>query len=453
MHGLKPDRAAAQLARQFDMPVRHLALIALLIVSAACGRDGSPQIPTTPSPPSEPAPPPQPPPSPTRWSLSGTVTDDGTKLPLVGARVEIVEGVNQGAGVATGEEGRYKLENLEPGAFSLQIKAEGFDNERRSVTLSGDQTIDVGLRKPAPPARGTRGTIVDGLTEHALPGVTVRVEGLAETTTASDGTFLVEAPDPEQVRPVVISSAATIERSTHLRVPGPTATVSLMPSSLDLRAFDEMFRSSGTLRRWTTAPRIVVQTRVLQFTNVSDVEFTALDALMSDSEASAIVADLTWALPQLTGNAFSDFAGQTRETAAPNDRVNVQRSNLIVVARYEGLTAATGFWGYTRWAWNGAGEIQAAIVMLDRSFDTSDSPFRRSLRSHELGHALGYQHVTGRESVMNSNARLEPNGFDRDSARLAFLRPPLNRSPDVDPDPFTTNLRAFTGLIWSQGMH
>lgn len=434
------------------MTVRRLALIAAFALAAACGSDSTPQTPTAPSPnpPATPQPPPEP--SPTRWSLAGTVTEDASKAPLRGAQVEIIEGVNQGTNTATNEEGQYRFENLQPGTFALHVKAEGFENDRRTVTLSADQTIDVGLKKVKPPARGTRGTIVDGLTERTLPGVTVRVEGLPEITTGNDGAFMVETADPEEVRPVLISSSATIERSTRLRVPGPEATLSLMPSSLDLRAFDEMFRYSGALRRWTSAPRIVVQTRVLQFTNTSDVEYTALDAAMSDGDVSSLIADLTWALPQLTGNAFGGFAEQQRETAAPNDRVNVQRSGLIVIARYEGLTAATGFWGYTRWAWNGAGEVQAAILMLDRNFDATDGQFRRSLRSHELGHALGYQHVTGRDSVMNSSARIEPNGFDRDCAKLAFLRPPLNRSPDIDPDPFSSNLRAFTGLVWSKGM-
>jgi hypothetical protein len=36
-------------------------------------------------------------------------------------------------------------------------------------------------------------------------------------------------------------------------------------------------------------------------------------------------------------------------------------------------------------------------------------------------------------------ATIEPNAFDRDGAKFAFQRPPLNRSPDIDPDPFTGN--------------
>jgi hypothetical protein len=91
-----------------------------------------------------------------------------------------------------------------------------------------------------------------------------------------------------------------------------------------------------------------------------------------------------------------------------------------------------------------------SIVMLDREFDTSGSPFRRSLRPHEFGHALRYNHVTGWASVMNQAATLEPNAFDRDAAKISFQGPPLNRSPDVDPDPFTGNLRALASqVVWA----
>lgn len=303
---------------------------------------------------------------------------------------------------------------------------------------------------PAPPTSGVNGVAVDAVTDQPLGGVTVRVEGLGETSTAGNGTFHFDAADPQQVRGVSMLSSSTVERATRLRVPGPDATLSLMPTALDLRAFDQMFRgNAGSLRRWTSAPLVVFQQRVLQFTNVSDAEYTALSGIMSDADVNGLAADLTWALPQLTGNAFTAFSDQPRETAAEGERVRVSRPGLVVVARYEGLTTATGFWGYTRWAWNGAGEMQAAIVMLDRAFDTSGSQFRRSLRAHEFGHALGYNHVTGKTSVMNASGVVEPNGFDRDGAKFAFQRPPLNRSPDIDPEPFTGNLRAtLQQLVW-----
>jgi hypothetical protein len=71
-------------------------------------------------------------------------------------------------------------------------------------------------------------------------------------------------------------------------------------------------------------------------------------------------------------------------------------------------------------------------MFLDRDFDRNDSR-RRLLRIHELGHALGYRHVTSRTSIMNPSIGPEPTDFDGAGAVLAFQRPVGNRSPDVDP--------------------
>jgi hypothetical protein len=50
-------------------------------------------------------------------------------------------------------------------------------------------------------------------------------------------------------------------------------------------------------------------------------------------------------------------------------------------------------------------------------------------------------------SFMNSNAVTEPNAFDKDATRLAYLRPPGNQTPDRDPWPFSANIMAFP-LVW-----
>jgi hypothetical protein len=86
--------------------------------------------------------------------------------------------------------------------------------------------------------------------------------------------------------------------------------------------------------------------------------------------------------------------------------------------------------------------------MIDADFDRSNGPYRRALRSHELGHALGYNHVTARSSVMNADARTEPNDFDRTASRVAFERTPGNRSPDNDPTSYMANVSAASLPTW-----
>jgi len=292
------------------------------------------------------------------------------------------------------------------------------------------------------------GTVTDGVTAQPLAGAAIRIDVLGQTTSAADGTFGYTTSEAPAVRGVSVTSPSTVDRSTWALVPGPHLTVPLMPSSLNLTAFEQMFRgNSNALRRWTDRPRIVIQRRTLRFAGTANAADVATASLMSDAEADALLADLTWALPQLTGDAFTSFADPQVEAAAEGEAVPVPRPGVIFVARYDGLTAATTFWGYSRWAWNAAGAIQSGVIMIDQGFDASASPFRRSLRAHELGHALGYNHVTSASSVMVSAARTEPNDFDRAGARMAFARPLLNRYPDIDPAP-TASVTADTALTW-----
>ena len=48
---------------------------------------------------------------------------------------------------------------------------------------------------------------------------------------------------------------------------------------------------------------------------------------------------------------------------------------------------------------------------------------------------------------MLAQARIEPNDFDRDSARIAFQRPPGNRTPDVDPS--SASINRLLPATWS----
>jgi hypothetical protein len=301
---------------------------------------------------------------------------------------------------------------------------------------------------PTPvPTATTSGRVTNALTDAGAGSVEISGNGVVHTVSDASGNFSVGVTGPISVPQVGFNGAGFVARTTAVRVPGPVASVSLIPSSFDLAAFNEMFRVSQLLR-WGDAPPLTIQTRTLQFTAVNDADFTALDDQMTDAEYAKLVEDLQWALPQMTGGRFTAFATVTRETADVGARVHILNTGVITVARYVGLTQGTTFWGYSRWFFRGDGTITSGESMLDRDFERSGSPFLRSLRAHELGHSLGYNHVTVRPSVMNSAARLEPNDFDRSGSRIAFQRPPGNRSPDTDPDAFSANRLRASGA-WS----
>lgn len=391
-------------------------------------------------------------PSPERWNVSGTVSDAGTRSALGRAHVAVFSGPDRGATAETDSRGHYSL-SVRPGTFSVEASADAFESERHNTIVASDAILDFALTvvpAGAPTGPVVKGTTVNGVSNDRVAGAMIRVDGGAKATSAGDGTFELAFQAPASVLDLTIRSSSTVERSTRLRVADSPATLTLIPTTLDLGAFDQMFRGDqGVLRRWTTAPSVVVQRRVLRFTGVDDGSFVATATVLSDDEIDDLLDDLLGALPHLTGDTFGRFANRSIETAAEGERVAVTRSGTIVVAEYEGLAATTTYWGYTRWAWNERGEVRAGSMMLDRAFETSGSPYRRSLRSHELGHALGYNHVNARVSVMNISARVLPNDFDRDGSRIAFLRPPLNVTPDIDPDPITVNRAPASGLTWT----
>lgn len=402
----------------------------------------------------EPEPPPAPeepvPPTPDRVRVVGRVVDDGTDEPVAGAQLAITEGPNAGRSTTTRADGSYEFPDLGPGPLVLSITKDGYNPGTTSQTVARDTEIVLRLVPVGPPpAPPLQGSLIDVFSGEPLAAVAVTVSGGGEATSSADGTFAVAAAPDRDLNRVTFRSPATVSRETTLRASGPAGPTSLIPLSFDLRSFDQMFRSREGLHRWVTAPRLHVERRALTFTNTTDMEYAAGDALMSEDEARALVADLEWTLPRLTGGTYTSFSSVEITAAEPGAVLSIEEPGTILVARSDGLNAAIGAWGYGRWAWNAAGEIQAGIAMLDSEFDAAPGPFRRSLRAHELGHALGADHVSAQISVMHIAARIEPTPFDRNAGVLAFERPTLNRSPDIDPEPSSTLHGMRGALMWA----
>ena len=446
--GLEPGTFEIQAtADGFEPGSQALTVTADRTADFSLTRKAGEQLPSPQPPPPTPTPTPAP-----RWRLTGTVSDRGTNAALGGVRLAISTGPNAARVATSDAQGRYQLDDLEAGNANVEARLQGYVLQTRAVTLDANRSVDFALERDAPvPPSGppASGRTLDAISEQPLAGVTVRIDGFGETKTSGDGTFNLTGAGVAGAVALTASSSMTVERHTRIRYPAEAPTLTLIPRSISLTAFDEMFRARGGLHRWVQAPRLVIQRRVLQFTNINDGSYIATGAVITDAEVNELLADLSWALPQLSDGTFRSFAGVQVETAAAQEAVPVARPGFIVVARYEGLSAATTYWGYSRWAWNTAGEVEAGVMILDNAFELSGSPFRRSLRAHELGHTLGYDHVTTCPSVMNAAARLDPTPFDLDAARIAFQRLPLNQSPDTDPDPIVVKRMSASGQSWT----
>jgi hypothetical protein len=311
---------------------------------------------------------------------------------------------------------------------------------------------------PSSPSDASSGTMLLGQTVSAVDGVataglSVQVGSARPVTTDSAGNFQTDVGGAGRY-PAVVRGAGVVERETTVSAPAPgRLTLSLIPATFDLGAFDQMMRASNErLQRWTTRPALVVLGSVMSYRGGSSQTYSATSEQVPDADVTAMVAHLQEGLSLLTGGTYTTFASVDVERPASGARVSVARDGTIVVGRYTGIVTLAGTIGLGTWAEEPDGSVDGGIMLLDRDFDRDDSR-RRLLRIHELGHALGYQHVTSRASIMNPSIGPEPTEFDRGAAAIAFQRPPGNRSPDVDPavggSAFSLGAAPAGGVRWA----
>jgi len=159
-----------------------------------------------------------------------------------------------------------------------------------------------------------------------------------------------------------------------------------------------------------------------------------------------MVRDLTDALATLSANTYTSFAQVTRESTAAGSRASTARNGVIVVGRYRDLKTKNNIVGYGRWAEREDGAIVGGAVFLDSIYDAGRD--KKLLRTHELGHALGYKHLTSRPSIMNPVLGYDVTDFDRQGAAIAFQRPPGNHAPDTDPAPGLRAMAESGNVRW-----
>lgn len=85
-------------------------------------------------------------PQPVTYSLVGTITDQDTQRPIVGSRVEVLNGSNTGRFATTDGTGGYALSELKPDTFRMRASADGYGPGEQNVTVPAIPRADFLLR-------------------------------------------------------------------------------------------------------------------------------------------------------------------------------------------------------------------------------------------------------------------------------------------------------------------
>ena len=177
----------------------------------------------------------------------------------------------------------------------------------------------------------------------------------------------------------------------------------------------------GRREAWLSAPSLVIVTSVMDYAGGDLMNgYSATAEQLTAQDRDALVADFTRALGDLTGGQIKAFANVRLESAPAGQFVKVLRAGQIVAGRYRGVQSKTGSLGYGGRMTRGS-QITAAAVIIDRDADR-DQKQQNVIRTHELGHALGYNHVESRPFIMNPRAGAGLTDFDREALRAGYLR-------------------------------
>lgn len=287
------------------------------------------------------------------------------------------------------------------------------------------------------------GVVVDALDESPLGGITVEAPGIASTTTAGDGSFVLEASGVGSL-PLVVHGDGFITRETHV-LSTRRAIIDILPldRSFDLDFFDHVFRDLGTshTERWTQEPRFEIWTGVYERVEGSFYgDFVSQDEVAPERfvhiARDVIAADA----PKYTGGAVMGAKVVVLPPHPPGTRIpylEYFKAFTITVLLVVGEDASYGpSWPYE------SGRLYAASVWMQKRYHKDD----RQVFSHELAHTLGFHHPAGSENVplpsIMRNAE-DVTAQDELHGRILYRRPPGSRTADKDPEAFVINsLRA-----------
>jgi hypothetical protein len=155
---------------------------------------------------------------PSRYTLSGTVSDVANGSMMSGVDARIIDGPDASRTAVTDGAGRFSISNVNAGSFQVQFTRKDYVTQSIPVSLTGDMSMTVRLaaQPPAPPDvtrfYGTYNTALT-MTQQTCPGATFEV--------GKTGTFKIEGNSSgSSMKVTIVERGTTRTYSGSMRADG-----------------------------------------------------------------------------------------------------------------------------------------------------------------------------------------------------------------------------------------
>ncbi|MBA2258365.1 MAG: carboxypeptidase regulatory-like domain-containing protein [Acidobacteria bacterium] len=308
------------------------------------------------------------------------------------------------------------------------------------LAACGDSSTPTGPSNPGQPQGQTRsiaGRITDLLTGAGVQGARVAIGSAAAVTTGGDGSWRADVPPPSTDRILTTITAAGFQpRETYVAWTNndrQNVAIDVLPDRppFSLAFYRELVRDGlespsrlEPVRRWTANPHIYLRTLNPK-----------TGQPLAPAETAALLQNVRDAVSQLTGGLLSVGTVESGVAARP-ERVGT----INIDIKYE---PGDDYCGIT---FVGANPGSVSFNYERCTTPCAGNPLGPELIAHEIGHALGFWHVSS--GVMQAEDFVNcPTVNFTDSERLhgsiAYRRPSGNL--DIDRDPQSVSALAAPG--------